>query len=158
MTVSSQSPVKKQLHNAIQPSNGQYEYHDKLSTLGMRIRQAVDNGYQGVSVHNTANNTIAATSGSNGSNSSINGAGFSNICVQDNTRFTIPEYKRVALAKQPPMLVNQRTVSMNSNLEQWEQNLDQRLSSIDDDIMRNKLGASDFLSGASKRSFDDLEF
>ena len=95
-----------------------------------------------------------AAAGSRGSNQN---ADFSNICMQDNTRFTIPEYKRVPMYKQPPMLVNQRTVSSNSTLEQWEQNLDQRLSSIDNDIMRNKLGASDFLLG-SKRSFDDLDF
>ncbi|CDO92250.1 unnamed protein product [Kluyveromyces dobzhanskii CBS 2104] len=150
--MSNQSPAKKQLHNAIQPNNTQYQFQDSLATLGMRIRQAVDNGYKGISVPNGSTNSGAATG------NSINGAGFSDICMQDNTRFTIPEYKRVALAKQPPMLVNERTVSMNSNLEQWEQNLDQRLSSIDDDIMRNKLGASDFLSGCSKRNFDDLDF
>lgn len=155
--MSYQYPTKKQLHNAIQPTQIQYEYQDKLSTIGMRIRQAVDNGYKGVTVGSNGVSGAASSTG-NAMAADNNGSGFSNICVQDNTRFTIPEYKRVALTKQAPMLVNQRTVSMNSNLEQWEQNLDQRLSSIDDDIMRNKLGANDFLSGASKRSFDDLEF
>lgn len=153
MSIQSQSPTKKPLHVAIQANDVQYEFQDKLSTLGMRIRQAVDNGYQ-VTTENSGISTISSSSGAPTNSSS---GAFSNICIQDNTRFTIPEYKRVPITREPPMLVNQRTVSSNSTLEQWEQNIEQRLSCIDDDIMRNKLGANDFLLG-SKRSFDDLEF
>lgn len=145
MTVAqSSSPVKRHLHIPIQPQQEAYEFQSKLGSLGMRIRQSVDQGYKVPVSHQQHQE-------------------FSNSCVQDNSGVTIPEYKRVPLpASTPaPMLVNQRTVSSTSSLEVWEDSLDQRLNTIDSDIMRNKLGSSDLevlFSGPSKRNWEQAEF
>lgn len=107
----------------------------------MRIRQSVDQGYK-----------VPVTQQEKG---------FSNCCVQDNSGVTIPEYKRVPLSTPAPMLVNQRTVSSTSSLENWEDSLDQRLNVIDGDMMRNKLGSSDLevlFNGPSKRNWEQAEF
>lgn len=140
--MATESPVKRQHQAAIQTQQEQYQFQNELSTIGMRIRQSVDQGYRVPEPPRTTTQ-----------------AGFSNVCVQDNSNFTIPEYKRVPLpsAKQPPMLVNQRTVSSSSSLEMWEDKLDERLNNIDNDIMRNKLGAGDFMLGGTKRAFGELE-
>lgn len=139
--MTTESPVKRQLHSAIERQHDQYSGQSALSTIGMRIRQSIDQGYQ-------VPRAPAATQDST----------FSNVCVQDNSRFTIPEYKRVPLpsAKQAPMLVNERTVSSSSSLEMWENQLDERLEHIDNDIMRNKLGAGDLMLG-TKRGFAEVD-
>lgn len=149
---SDSSPVKRQLHIPIQPQNEQYEYQLKLGTVGMRIRQSVDQGYK---------------LPSNAQNSLIQGKQqheFSNACIQDNSTVTIPEYKRVPLpsACPAPMLVNQRTASSSaSSLEVWEDSLDQRLNMIDGDIMRNKLGSGDLdlmFANGQKRNWEQADF
>ncbi|SCU98627.1 LADA_0H14356g1_1 [Lachancea dasiensis] len=136
-----QSPQKKHLGQGIQRQYESYEGQNRLSTLGMRIRQSVDRGYQVGDSPSAAASTSPAKFGSTG------GASQDACSVQDNSDFTIPAYKRVPLpaAKQPPMLVNARTVSSSSSLEMWEHQLDERLELIDNDIMRNK------------RAFDQVE-
>ncbi|AGO12469.1 AaceriAER122Cp [[Ashbya] aceris (nom. inval.)] len=138
------SPRKRQLQRAAPAAPEQYQYQHQLSTLGMRIRQAVDNGYRAPQdpVRAAVPHTVPAAA-----------------CVQDNTMYTIPDYKRVPLAadRAPPMLVNQRTVSSTSSLQAWESQLDERLSLIDSSIMHNKLGAGEFMLGGTKRAFDQLE-
>lgn len=143
------SPVKRQLQSGIQPQFEEYKYQNELSTIGMRIRQSVGNGYK---IH-----------AQEPQNYSVDYRGYSNNCIQDNSSTTIPEYKRVPMptSRQTPMLVNQRTISSSSALEMWEDKLDQRLTSIDNDIMKNKLGASDFMSNiglsGTKRNFEDFK-
>ncbi|AET37415.1 uncharacterized protein Ecym_1165 [Eremothecium cymbalariae DBVPG len=137
---------KRQLNSRTREGSEQCnEYQNELSTIGMRIRQAVDNGYQ--APHDPVRGRDDAQDQ------------FSNVCVQDNSRFTTPEYKRTSMegGRQPPMLVNQRTMSSSSSLEAWETNLDERLSLIENAIMRNKLGAGDFMMSGTKRGFDQLE-
>ncbi|SCU97714.1 LAFA_0G12860g1_1 [Lachancea sp. 'fantastica'] len=121
------SPQKKHLGQGIQKQNELYQGQNALSTIGMRIRQSVDRGYQVSSQQPTVPRDACP--------------------VQDNSEMTIPMYKRVPLpnAKQPPMLVNARTISSSSSLEIWENQLDERLELIDNDIMRNK------------RAFDQVE-
>ena len=116
-----ESPQKRHLGQGIQRQLEQYDCQSALSTIGMRIRQSVDRGYQVSSGQETSQSTR-------------------NLCVQDNSQLTIPDYKRVPLpdSKQAPMLVNARTVSSSSSLEMWESQLDERLENIDNDIMRNK--------------------
>ncbi|AMD22064.1 HGL276Cp [Eremothecium sinecaudum] len=130
-----ESPYKRHLQHGIKSSATQDVYRNSLSTIGMRIRQAVDNGYQVPRDSKAANN-----------------------CVQDNSDYTIPEYKRVPMRNgtAAPMLVNQRTVSSSSTLEEWDSQLDERLNLIDDNIMRNKLGARDLMLGGTKRGFEEL--
>ncbi|CAR22966.1 Damage-regulated import facilitator 1 [Lachancea thermotolerans] len=117
-----ESPQKRHLGQGIERQNEQYACQGALSTIGMRIRQSVDRGYQ---VSGAAPAPAARTAAS---------------CVQDNSELTIPDYKRVPMpsSKQAPMLVNSRTVSSSSSLEMWENQLDERLEHIDNDIMRNK--------------------
>ncbi|SCV02646.1 LAMI_0H01508g1_1 [Lachancea mirantina] len=140
--MTTESPVKRQLHAAILPQSDLNGCQGALSTMGMRIRQSVDRGYQ------TPQSLSAPVSSP---------SHFSNVCMQDNSNFTIPEYKRVPLsgARQAPMLVNERTVSSSSSLAMWESQLDERLEHIDNDIMRNKLGAGDLMMGV-KRGFDQV--
>ncbi|CAR26617.1 ZYRO0B14014p [Zygosaccharomyces rouxii] len=114
-------PNKKPLHIRIQPQDEKYDCQMKLGTMGMRIRQSVDQGYR-----------------------------LPSKFVQDNSSVTIPDYKRVPLPKNPPMLVNQRTVSSTSSIETWENDLDQRLTTIDDKTLTDKLGM--------KRNWDQVEF
>ncbi|AQZ13641.1 DIF1 (YLR437C) and SML1 (YML058W) [Zygosaccharomyces parabailii] len=120
-------PVKKPLHVRIQPQDERYDFQSQLGTIGMRIRQSVDQGYKLPATHNTQPR-----------------------CVQDNSSVTIPEYKRVPLTRDAPLLVNQRTVSSTSSLEAWEETLDQRLTTIDDQALNEKLGI--------KRNWDQAEF
>lgn len=149
---SDSSPVKRQLQIPIQPQNEQYEYQLKLGTVGMRIRQSVDQGYKLPSSYD--------------SNAQKQGKHqeFSNACIQDNSTVTIPDYKRVPLpsACPAPMLVNQRTASSSaSSLEMWEDSLDQRLNMIDGDIMRNKLGSGDLdlmFANGQKRNWEQVDF
>ncbi|QLQ79928.1 hypothetical protein HG537_0C05770 [Torulaspora globosa] len=149
MTVETISPVKRPLHIPISSQDEQYNYQMQLGTIGMRIRQSVDQGYKVPQ-----------------QNGQIQAQGVSQrACVQDNSQITIPEYKRVPLpaSRAAPMLVNQRTVSSSSSsLEMWEDSLDQRLSMIDDDMLRNKLGAGDldamFHGGANKRNWEQVDF
>lgn len=142
MTVEA-SPVKRPLHVQIAPQDEQYNYQMQLGTIGMRIRQSVDQGYR------VPQNSAQAPN---------------NVCVQDNSQITIPEYKRVPLpaSRAAPMLVNQRTVSSSSSLEMWEDSLDQRLSVIDGDMLRNKMGAGDldmiFQGGNHKRNWEQVDF
>lgn len=114
-------PNKKSLHIPIQPQDEKYDYQMQLGTIGMRIRQSVDQGYK-----------------------------LPSSFVQDNSSMTIPEYKRVPLPKNPPMLVNERTVSSSSSIEAWENDLDQRLTTIDDKTLTDKLGM--------KRNWDQVDF
>lgn len=123
-------PVKKPLHVRIEPQGETYDCQGQLGTIGMRIRQSVDQGYKLPS-------------------SSLHG-GQAARCVQDNSSVTIPEYKRVPLTRDAPLLVNQRTVSSTSSLEAWEETLDQRLTTIDDQALNEKLGI--------KRNWDQAEF
>ncbi|QLL32408.1 hypothetical protein HG536_0C05770 [Torulaspora globosa] len=149
MTVETVSPVKRPLHIPISSQDEQYDCQMQLGTIGMRIRQSVDQGYQV-----PQQNGLAQPQGAS-----------QRACVQDNSQITIPEYKRVPLpaSRAAPMLVNQRTVSSSSSsLEMWEDSLDQRLSMIDDDMLRNKLGAGDldamFHGGANKRNWEQVDF
>ncbi|GAV52603.1 hypothetical protein ZYGR_0AG05940 [Zygosaccharomyces rouxii] len=114
-------PNKKQLQIRIEPQEEKYDYQNQLGTIGMRIRQSVDQGYR-----------------------------LPNKFVQDNSSVTIPDYKRVPMSKNPPMLVNQRTVSSTSSIEAWENDLDQRLTTIDDQSLTDKLGM--------KRNWDQADF
>lgn len=143
------SPVKRQLHIPIEPQHEQYNYQSRLGTMGMRIRQSVDQGYKLP----------------NGQGQGQDQNQFLNACVQDNSSVTIPEYKRVPLPSSitAPMLVNQRTVSSASasSLEMWEDSLDQRLNVIDGEIMRNKLGSGDLnvmFNGSNKRNWEQADF
>ncbi|SCV04847.1 LANO_0G12926g1_1 [Lachancea nothofagi CBS 11611] len=123
-----ESPQKKHLGQGVQTQYESYECQNRLSTIGMRIRQSVDRGYQ-------------VENGSSGLPGDAGHVTPRDACaVQDNSQLTIPVYKRVPMpgAKQAPMLVNARTVSSSSSLEMWEHQLDERLELIDNDIMRNK--------------------
>ncbi|SCU90431.1 LAME_0E08548g1_1 [Lachancea meyersii CBS 8951] len=135
-----ESPQKKHLGQGIQRQNEQYDCQNQLSTIGMRIRQSVDRGYQ-ISAG-------LATQQQQQQQQQQHPEAPRDACfVQDNSEMTIPMYKRVPMpgSKQPPMLVNARTVSSSSSLEMWEHQLDERLELIDNDIMRNK------------RAFDQVE-
>ncbi|CEP61659.1 Dif1p LALA0_S03e07888g [Lachancea lanzarotensis] len=133
------SPQKKHLGQGIQKQNELYQGQNELSTIGMRIRQSVDRGYQIGGNHQQQLSSSSTTTTSTIPRDAC--------MVQDNSELTIPMYKRVPMpgAKQPPMLVNARTISSSSSLEIWENELDQRLELIDNDIMRNK------------RAFDQVE-
>lgn len=149
MTVETTNSVKRPLHIPISSQDEQYNYQMQLGTIGMRIRQSVDQGYRVPQSQSSGPQTQPA----------------SRACVQDNSQMTVPEYKRVPLpaTRAAPMLVNQRTVSSSSSsLEMWEDSLDQRLSVINDDMLRNKLGAGDldaiFNGAANKRNWEQVDF
>lgn len=147
MTTEANPCTKRPLHSPIQAEDETYSYQSQLGTMGMRIRQSVDQGYK------------LPSSGAQRQQQC--GDNYSNVCIQDNSTVTIPEYKRVPLPAQhtAPMLVNQRTVSSASSLEMWEDSLDQRLNMIDGDIMRNKMGAGDLdIMFNNKRNWEQAHF
>lgn len=153
MTLDASPSVERPLHAPIQTADESYNYQNRLGTMGMRIRQSVDQGYKLPAEKAGHSGQLQQATSSNG---------YSDACIQDNSTVTIPEYKRVPLPAQrtAPMLVNQRTVSSTSSLEMWEDSLDQRLSMIDGDIMRNKLGAGDLdlMFSNNKRNWQQADF
>ncbi|KAH3900006.1 Dif1p SCDLUD_004323 [Saccharomycodes ludwigii] len=143
MSFDNQGPAKRRLRVSIQQQHQNqqsYEYQDRLSTVGMRIRQAIDTGYKIPPPVQQQQQQQQQQPHSN------------NI-VQDNSIYTIPDYKRVPLLnKEPPMLVNQQS-SSDSTLELWENNLEQRLYTLD-----NTLNTDSEFNRAVKRGFDDISF
>ncbi|CCD27161.1 Dif1p NDAI_0J02690 [Naumovozyma dairenensis CBS 421] len=97
-TTESQPAVAlKQIQTESVPVNNEkYNYQNKLSTVGMRIRQKIDQGYY------------------NHSNASLQNDGL----IRDYASMIVPQFNtKVILNRQPPMLVNQRTVSTQSDLD-----------------------------------------
>jgi hypothetical protein len=126
------SQVKRQLnYNLAENSSETYAHEHALQTIGMRIRKAVSEGYQ------VGDNMYTATRSTQQISSSNTPA---------------PELKRVPLPSNvvvPPMLSN-ATTSFGSSFEEWENNLDNRLKTIDDVLIHNK-------EGLSKRRFDSVD-
>lgn len=139
-----------------QANNMALQYHDELSTMGMRIRQSVDQGYQMPSNYTTMNNNSHSQA-----STASNNTGFNNSPIQDNSTYTIPEYKRVPMhnfmGNPQQMLINQgingsssSSTRSASSLEMWESRVQERLCNIGED------GANaEIIENVLKRGYDD---
>ncbi|KAL6943116.1 hypothetical protein ACO0RG_002101 [Hanseniaspora osmophila] len=139
------------------------QYHDELSTMGMRIRQSVDQGYQMPSNYTTMNmntnnqvlNGNTYNNNNNNNNTGFNGGG---VTTQDNSSYTIPEYKRVPMhnfmGNPQQMLINQNitgsSTSSASSLESWENRVQERLCNIGNDGENIEI-----IENVLKRGYDD---
>ena len=125
------SQVKRQLnYNINDASAEQYNNQHALQTIGMRIRKAVSEGYQvGDNMYSASRNT------------------------QESEYPNTVNIERVPLPGNvvvPPMLSNATSSAFGSSFQEWENNLDNRLKTIDNILMNNK-------ESLSKRRFDSVD-
>lgn len=77
-------------------------------------------------------------------------------------RYPAERIERVAMPTQmaPPMLASFHSSSLDStsSLEMWENNLEERLDSIEHDIAMNKLGAQELQDMLSRGKIEDMNF
>lgn len=128
------SQVKRQLnHNLSQQSGETYPHQYDLQTIGMRIRKAVADGYQ------TSSNTFPQEQ--------------QQQQEQQHQQQQSLSFQRVPLPSNvvvPPLLSNASSSTFGSSFEEWENNLDVRLNSIENVLTTNK-------GALSKRRFDCVD-
>ncbi|CCF55991.1 hypothetical protein KAFR_0A05560 [Kazachstania africana CBS 2517] len=101
-TVQSQQHVlKRQVNSSDDTKPEQYNYQKALSTVGMRVRQKIDQGYN--IPFNAKNNPSLQSN------------------IKEYAGLIVPQYRQTTAGAnfEPPMLVNQRTVSTASSLEMF---------------------------------------
>ncbi|CCC72171.1 hypothetical protein NCAS_0J02040 [Naumovozyma castellii] len=119
-------PGKQTQTSSVPAPHEQYNCQQQLSTVGMRIRQKIDQGYQFA----TTNNVTAASLDNTGAPVRDYA---SMVVPQFNTRLTVPQSNF-----QPPMLVNQRTVSTSSSLDMFNRQQKNSFEEDDEEILYNR--------------------
>ncbi|KAH3675513.1 hypothetical protein WICPIJ_009344 [Wickerhamomyces pijperi] len=117
------SQVKRQQLSSHKPEEiGTSPYQQELSTVGMRIRKSVAEGYQ----------TSKATPSSNGQ-STVEFGGFKRIPLPSNVVV-------------PPLLSNMESSARASSFEEWDNNLELRLQRIDQGLQSQGFNKRSFSS------------
>lgn len=97
-------------------------YQHQLSTMGMRIRKSVADGYQTSSVSPSSNGEATVSYG-----------GFKRVPLPSNVVV-------------PPLLSNMTSSARGSSFEEWESNLDLRLQRIDNRLQTQGFNKRNFAS------------